>query len=148
MSNTFIQFGKKARGNVTRPLVLWAIIMAVVLFFWEANPSGKSTTDWIGVVSTLLLGIYLGWQRRTAAVFVAPALSWTFAWFPLLVASMIHHGVIKGFFAGIFLDTIGWLAIGFVEFSALAVISFVVRVLRGGPQRSEPEVVIIDPSGH
>jgi hypothetical protein len=62
------------------------------------------------------------------------------------IASMIHFGVLKGFFLGLLIITFGWIAIGFVEFACLAIVSLLVRSLRGTP-RDEP-VVIIDPEHH
>jgi hypothetical protein len=147
MSNVIISVRERSRGNVTTPLLLWALAMAVVLFVWEASKSsaGVDHAYEAGLVVTTLLGVYLGWKRRSAATFVAPLVSWMFAWFPLLVASMIHHGILKGFFIGLVTITVGWIGIGFVEFAWLSVISFLVRMVRGGPQRKEPEVTIFGP---
>ena len=92
-----------------------------------------------------MLGLYLGWKRRSAAAFVAPLVSWLFAWFPVLVAAMIRRGVVVGFFDGVITVTIGWIGIGFVEFAWLSIVAFLVRLVRGGPDRKEPEVLIISP---
>jgi hypothetical protein len=59
------------------------------------------------------------------------------------IASMIHFGIVKGFFLGLLIITFGWIGIGFLEFASLAIVSLLVRSLRGTPQ-DEP-VEIIDP---
>ena len=119
--------------------------MAVVLFMLEAGVGSRVSTVWVGVAVTAVLGLYLGWQRRVAAVLVAPLVSWLFAWFPLVVAAMIHDGVGRGLFAGLFLVTIGWIGIALVEMLGLAAVVFVVRLVHAGPRRSEPDVVIYGP---
>jgi len=147
MSNVFVNVRQQARGNVTRPLVLWAMAMAVVLFVWQVSSTstGVDHAYEAGLVLTTLLGIYLGWKRRSAATFVAPLVSWMFAWFPLLVASMIHHGIFRGFFEGLATITFGWIGIGFVEFAWLTIVAFLIRLIRGKPQRYEPDVTIFGP---
>jgi hypothetical protein len=77
VSNVVIRFGDRAKGSVSAPLVLWALAMTVVLFIEVVAPSAAVTT-W-GFAVTAVLGIYLGWQRRLAAVMLAPFLSWLFA---------------------------------------------------------------------
>jgi hypothetical protein len=119
MSGVVFQVRERARGNVTTPMMLWASVMAVVIFVREAS-NGPHTGDiWVGVIATVLFGVYLGWRRRGAAVFIAPVVSWLFAWLPLWVAAMIHDGFFKGLFVGLFLVTIGWIGIGLVEFFGL-----------------------------
>jgi hypothetical protein len=59
---------------------------------------------------------------------------------------MVHFGVLKGFFLGLLIITVGWIGIGFVEFAWLAMVAVLVRSIRGTP-RDEP-VVIIDPDNH
>jgi len=147
MSSLYVNVRQSTRGNVTTPMVLWAIVMAVVLFYWEVSNSSTHHADaWLtGGVVTTLLGLYLGWKRRSAAAFVAPLVSWLFAWFPVLVAAMIRRGVVVGFFDGVITVTIGWIGIGFVEFAWLSIVAFLVRLVRGGPDRKEPEVLIISP---
>lgn len=140
-----IQFRERAKGNVTSAMWLWASTMAIVLFLIESRLASHTASVWIAVAVTALFGIYLGWRRRTAAVFVAPFVSWLFAWLPLWVAAMIHDGFISGLFRGLFLITFGWLAIGFAEFVWLAAVAFLVRVFRGPASRGEPDVVIIGP---
>ena len=128
-------------------MILWAIVIAVVLFLAEARIGSRSTETWIGAGVTALFGIYLGWRRRSAAVFVAPMVSWLFAWFPLWIAAMIQDGFIKGLFKGLFLITIGWIAIGGIEFLWLGAVAFFVRILRGSGGRRGPDVVIFGPNG-
>jgi hypothetical protein len=141
VSNVVIRFGDRAKGNVSAPLVLWALAMTVVLFIEVVAPSAAVTT-W-GFAVTAVLGIYLGWQRRLAAVMLAPFLSWLFAWFPMEVACMIHFGILKGFLVGLLTITFGWIGIGLVEFVWLGMVAMFVRAVRGGP--GSPDVVIIDP---
>jgi hypothetical protein len=137
-------YRERAKGNVSFPMVVWALAMTVILVMGIVTPSTTVTVS--GFAVTALLGIYLGWRRRFGAVIAAPFVSWFFAWLPMEIASMIHFGVLKGFFLGLLLITFGWIAIGFVEFAWLAMISLLVRSIRGTP-RDEP-VVIIDPEHH
>jgi len=129
-------------------MILWSSAMAVVLFLIESRLAPHAATMWVGVGVTGLFGIYLGWRRRTAAVFVAPFVSWLFAWLPLWVAAMIHDGVVNGFLRGLFLITFGWIAIGFGEFAWLTAMAFLARLFRGPASRDEPDVVIFSPRDH
>jgi hypothetical protein len=147
MSDVVFQVRERARGNVTTPMMLWATVMAAVLFLGEAHLGSRTATVWTGIVATALFGIYLGWRRRGAAVFVAPLVSWLFAWLPLWIAAMIHDGFFKGFFVGLFLITIGWIGIGFLEFFGLGAVTFVVRVFRGPGDTRGPDVIIFGPDG-
>ena len=141
MSNVVIQVKKRTRGNVSTPMVLWALAMTVILFLEVVAPSARVTLIGFGV--SALLGIYLGWRRRVGAVVAAPFVSWLFAWFPLEVASMIHFGILKGFFLGLLLITVGWIGIGFVEFVWLGMVALLVRAIRGSS--SDDSVIIIEP---
>jgi hypothetical protein len=145
VSNIVVEVRRRARGNVTAPMVLWAIVMAVVIFLMEVRWSGSSTPLVAGVVVTAAFGLYLGLARRTAAVLVAPVVSWFFAWPLLWIAAMIHHGFLKGFFAGLFLVTIGWIGIGFAEFVWLGLVALLGRTLRG--TRGGPDVMVFGPGG-
>src|ERR1019366_10662229 len=107
MSSAVFQFRDRARGNVSTPMVLWALAMTVILFIEVVAPSGGVTI--IGFAISALLGVYLGWRRRVGAVVAAPFVSWLFAWFPMEIACMIHFGILKGFFIGLFTITIGWI---------------------------------------
>jgi hypothetical protein len=141
------QVRERARGNVTAPMMLWATVMAVVIFLSEARWGSRTSVVWTGVIATVLLGVYLGWRRRGAAVFIAPMVSWLFAWIPLWVAAMIHDGFFKGIFAGLFLITIGWIGIGFLEFFGLGLVTFLVRMVRGPSPTDGPNVIIFGPDG-
>ena len=147
MSGMVFQVRERARGNVTAPMMLWASVMAVVIFVVEANRNKQPDAIWAGVIATALFGIYLGWRRRGAAVFIAPLVSWIFAWVPLWIAAMIHHGFVKGLFVGLFLVTIGWIGIGFLEFFGLGIVTFVVRIFRGPSNTRGPDVVVFGPDG-
>jgi hypothetical protein len=137
-------FRERARGNVSTPVVLWAIAMTVVLFMEIVNPSALLTV--CGFALTALLGGFLGWRRRMGTVVVAPFVSWLFAWFPMEIASMIHFGILKGFLLGLVIITFGWIAIGFVELAWLAMVAMLIRSIRG--HSPEDRVVIIDPEKH
>lgn len=139
--NAVFVYRERAKGNVSFPMVVWALAMTVILFMAIVTPSATVTIT--GFALTGLLGIVLGWRRRFGAVIAAPFVSWLFAWLPMEIASMIHFGIVEGFFLGLLIITFGWIGIGFIEFASLAIISLLVRSLRGTP-RDEP-VVIIDP---
>jgi hypothetical protein len=127
------------------PMVLWALSMAVSLFLLEARIGSRTGTYWFAVAVTAALGAYLGWRRRVGAVIIAPLVSWLFAWFPLVVAAMIHDGVLSGFFVGVFLITIGWIGIGLIEMVWMGMVAFLVRMIRGGRGGSS-EVIIFGPN--
>ena len=145
MSTVFYSLQERSKGRVTRPLVLWAFLMAIDLFCFEAQIGNSSTVRSAGLAITVALGIYLGWQRRSATAFIAPLVSWMVTWPPLWLATMIHEGFFKGFFKGLFLVTIGWIAIGGAEFVVLLVTSTIVRTLRGKKRDSVSDVVIFGP---
>jgi hypothetical protein len=134
-------FRERARGNVSTPVVLWAIAMTVVLFMEIVNPSALVTVS--GFALTAVLGGILGWRRRMGTIVVAPFVSWLFAWFPMEIASMIHFGILKGFLLGLVIITFGWIAIGFVELAWLGMVAMLIRSIHG--HSSEDRVVIIDP---
>src|ERR1700677_1537452 len=137
-------FRERARGNVSTPVVLWAIAMTVVLFMEIVSPSALLTVS--GFALTALLGGFLGWRRRMGTIVVAPFVSWLFAWFPMEIASMIHFGILKGFLLGLVIITFGWIAIGFVELAWLAMVAMLIRSIHG--HSPEDRVVIIDPDKH
>ena len=137
-------FRERARGNVSTPVVLWAIAMTVVLFMEIVSPSALLTVS--GFALTALLGGILGWRRRMGTIVVAPFVSWLFAWFPMEIASMIHFGILKGFLLGLVIITFGWIPIGFVELAWLAMVAMLIRSIRG--HSPEDRVVIIDPDKH
>ncbi len=139
--NVVFTVRERARGNVSTPVVLWALAMTVVLFIEVVNPSALVTIS--GFAITALLGALLGWRRRMGTVVVAPFVGWLFAWFPMEIACMIHFGILKGFLLGLLIVTFGWIGIGFVELAWLAMVAFFVRSLRGA--QSDDRVVIIDP---
>jgi hypothetical protein len=116
--------------------------MAVVIFCLEARVGSAHTVGLVGLVVTALFGALLGWRRRVAAVFVAPFVSWLWAWFPLWIAAMIHDGFFGGIAIGFFLVTIGWLGIGLAEVAVLGFFAFIVRALRGG---GDSDVIVFGP---
>ena len=141
-----VRICQRAKGNVSAAMVLWSIAMAVVLCAWELDPSHEGRSYLWGLIATVLFGVYLGWQRRGGAVFIAPFVSWSFAWAPLWVSAMIRHGFVKGLFVGLFLITVGWLLIGAGEFLSVGAVTLLFRALRGGgPRPGDREVVIFGP---
>lgn len=142
--NVVLTVRERARGNVSTPVVLWAIAMTVVLFMEVVNSSALLTVS--GFVITAALGALLGWRRRVGTVIAAPFVGWLFAWFPMEIACMIHFGVVKGFLLGLLVITFGGVGIGFVELAWLAMVALVVRSLRHAS--SDDRVVIIDPERH
>lgn len=143
MNGVVITVRDRARGNVTAPMVLWALAMTAVLFIDVVAPSAADTIA--GFAVSALLGAYLGWRRRMGAVFVAPLVNWVFAWFPMEIACMIHFGILKGFLLGLLIITFGWIAIGFGEFVWIAMVALFVRWIHGSSGRNDDSVVIIDP---
>lgn len=126
-------------------MVLWALAMTVVLFIGVVAPSATDTV--VGFGLTALLGAYFGWRRRMGAVFAAPLVNWLFAWFPMEIACMIHFGILKGFFLGLLVITVGWIAIGFVEFVWMWMVAALFRSLHRPSGRDDDSVIIIDPDG-
>ncbi len=137
--------GGRARQGATGAVVVWAVVTAVVLFMLEAHVGPRRGAEWVGCFATALLGGYLGWRRRVGAVFFAPLVSWFFSWPLLLIAAMIHDGPVSGFFVGLFLITIGWVAVGAVELIWLGAVALVVRALRGQRTPRDPSVVVYGP---
>lgn len=123
-------------------MTAWAILMAVVIFCLEARVGHADTVGGIGLVVSILFGALLGWRRRVAAVFVAPFVSWLWAWFPLWIAAMIHDGFFGGLAIGFFLVTVGWLGIGLLEAAVVGIAAVAVRAIRGG---GDDEVVVFGP---
>jgi hypothetical protein len=141
-----VQVRQRARGNVSAAMVVWSLAMTVVLAAWEISPASEGRAALWGVAATAVFGAYLGWRRRGAAVFVAPLVSWSFAWLPLWIAAMVRHGFFKGLFVGLFLITVGWLVIGTLEFLSLGAVTLLVRAIRGGgPGSGDGDVIIFGP---
>ena len=145
MNAVIYNFQERSKGKVTKPITLWAICMAIVIFCYEARYGNQHHIVDSGVILTVLLGLYLGWQRRSGSVFIAPLVSWVFAWVPLWIATMIHDGFIVGLFKGLFLATFGWIFIGGAELTVLLATSTVIRIFRSKRSNSEPEVMIFGP---
>src|ERR1700722_4180393 len=119
MDAVFVQVRSRARGNVTAPMIVWSIVMAVVIFMVEASHGAHHDALWVGFGAQALLGLYLGFGRRGAAAFVAPFVSWMVAWVSLWIAAMVRDGFLKGLFVGFFWITIGWGLMGGLEFATL-----------------------------
>jgi hypothetical protein len=129
-STIFVRVRQSARGRAGTALVAWSFVIAVCAFGVRA-PIHPRAFEIVAVTTTCLLGAYLGWRRRLGVIFAAPFVSWMFGWFPILVAEMIRDDPFKGFFVGLLVATVGWVAIGFVEFVTLFVIALPFRVLSG-----------------
>jgi len=143
----FIQVKNRARGNVTAPMIIWSVAMAVVIFMVEASHGAHHEALWVGFGATVLLGAYLGLRRRVAASFIAPLVSWTVAWVPLWIAAMIRDGFLKGLVVGFFWITIGWVLIGGLEFVTLFIVGSFLRLLRGSSGTRERDVIVYGPGG-
>ena len=138
----FVEVRRRSRGQVSGAMTAWAILMAVVIFCLEARVGRADVMGWIGVGASALFGALLGWRRRVAAVFIAPFVSWLWAWFPLWIAAMLHDGFFGGLAIGFFLVTVGWIGIGLLEAAVVGIVALVVRSLRGG---GDGDVVIFGP---
>ena len=144
MSNIVFQVQQRSKGKVSGPMTLWALIVAVSLSCIQLHTADNTVFVETALVATMFLGVYLGWQRRGGSVFIAPLVSWAFAWPPLWIAAMIHDGFVVGLFKGLFLITFGWVVIGGAEFMVLIVVSTIIRMFRSRAT-SQDEVVIFGP---
>ena len=133
--------GTRARGGWSFATGLWALVMAVVLALGEARPAGRGTDVIVGLIASAALGLVLGWRRRLGAVFAAPLLSWLVAWLPLVIASMVRHGVLGGLVVGALTVTVGWVVIGGTEFAVVGGVALLIARRRPG----DPRVVIYGP---
>jgi len=140
----FIALRQKTRSDVSGPTVVWALGMTFVLCTLIARTTNHHAATYLGIVLCVVYGAILGWQRRTGTVFVAPIISWFFAWVPLWIVAIISRGFIHGFFAGLFWDTVGWLLIGTGEFVLIGAVAAAVRLVRGSA-KDDATVTIIDP---
>lgn len=141
-----VRIRQHVRDYVTQATVLWAIAMAVVLVDWEVNPATDARAVLAGVLVTALFGVYLGWRRRWPYVFVAPMVSFFFNVLPLWIAAMVRHGVVKGLFVGLFLNTVGAALVGTAEFLCLAAVTLMVRRARGN-RVDDGDVIVCGPDG-
>lgn len=140
--NLVFDLRQRARTDASRAMMVWSFVMAVILTASIVTPSAGLTT--LGFVVSAIFGATLGWRRRMGIIVVAPFASWAVAWFPMEIASMVHWGVLKGFFDGLLLITVGWIAIGLIEMVWIFMVASLVRSLRRHPK--EPSVVVIDPT--
>lgn len=147
MNTVVIRVRERSRGNVGFTMVLWASIVTVVLFMLEARYGASTDVLWTGIGATALFGIYLGLRRRTGAAFIAPFVSWFFAWFPFIIAAMIHNGFFKGLGIGLLWITVGWIAIGFAEFALLFIVATLARLLTGSAGPRNSQTVVFGPGG-
>ena len=127
-SSVVIRVREYTKGSTGAATVMWSVLTAACLFGLRAG-IGRSFFGWALVIGTVVYAAYLGWHRRVGVIFAAPVASWLFAWFPIIVAEMIRDGFFRGFFVGLAIDTVGWLAVGTAEVAALLVISFPFRLV-------------------
>ena len=144
MSNIVFQVQQRSKGKVSGPMTLWALIVAVSLSCIQLHTEDNTVFVETALVATMFLGVYLGWQRLGGSGFIAPLVSWAFAWPPLWIAEMIHDGFVVGLFKGLFLITFGWVVIGGAELVVLIVASTIIRMFRSRAT-SQDEVVIFGP---
>jgi len=142
VNEVFVRFERHARRGASAPMFLWSLAMAVVLVSYEVTRHGRGGIVVVGVIATALFGVILGWRGRSALAVVAPFFSWLVAWFPLVIAAMVRHGVLAGLVIGILSVTLGWVVIGGLEMLELLLVARLVARLRG--ERS-PEVVVYGP---
>jgi hypothetical protein len=147
VSAVFIQVKNRARGNVTSPMIVWSVLMAVVIFMVEASHGAHHDALWVGFGATVLFGVYLGLRRRVAAAFVAPFVSWMVAWIPLWIAAMVRDGFLKGLVVGLFWVTFGWVLIGALEFATLFIVGSFMRLLHGSSGPRDRDVIVYGPGG-
>lgn len=129
MDGFVVTVRQRVRARVGAPLVAWSLVMAVVLVVEVVAPS--ATVTWAGFGVSALLGAYLGARRRVGTVLWAPVVGWMFAALPLVVACMVHFGVLKGFLIGVLLVTVGWVGIGFGEVLWIGLVALAVRSVVG-----------------
>ncbi|HQU26635.1 MAG TPA: hypothetical protein PLS29_06340 [Acidimicrobiales bacterium] len=141
MAGFVVTVRERTRAGVSLPLVLWAIAMAVVLVREVVAPSPSDVV--YGALASALLGAYLGVRRRVGTVLIAPLVSWLFAAPPLLIASMVHSGVVKGFLLGVLLVTFGWVGVALSEVVVVGLVALAARVISGG--RRERPIVYFEP---
>ena len=142
MSQFVIQIRQRARRGASAAMFLWSLVMAVVLVAYVVERHGRGGVVAVGIVATALFGAVLGWRERTGLAVVAPLFSWLVAWFPLVIASMVRHGVLAGLLIGFVTVTFGWFVIGGLELLELALVASLVGRLRG---HSGPNVTIFGP---
>lgn len=133
------------RGVPGVATIAWSIVMAVCIFGVAAHLA-PSFFEVLAITTTFLLAAYLGWKRSMGIIFVAPFISWLFAWFPLIVGMMIRGSIIGGFFYGALWATLGWVVIGGAEFVALFVMALPFRVVTSLVHHDE-RIVIERPWG-
>ncbi len=137
-----IRVREQTKGAPGIATFVWALVMAVCLFGIEARYA-RSFFEIVAVTITVLLGAYLGWHRRTGTAFVAPFVSWMFAWVPFVIAAMIHEGFLRGLLFGVFWITFGWVIIGGAELIVILAVAIPFRLLSGATHHTE--TIIIDP---
>jgi hypothetical protein len=141
MSTFIYRVGTKTRSNASLPMTLWALAMSVILTMGVVGE--KNLSLWLGAGVTSALGVWLGSRGKFGPVFFAPLVSWLFAWPLMWIAAMVHYGIAAGFFVGLFLVTIGFLGLGFVEFAWLFLITALVAKIF--TRSAHDEIIILAP---
>jgi len=146
VSAVFIQVKNRARGNVTAPMIIWAILMAVVIFMVEASHGAHHDALWVGFGATALFGVYLGLRRRVAACFVAPSsVGWS-PGYPCGLPRWCETDSSKDWpsaFSGD--DRLGHHRR--LEFATLFIVGSFIRLLRGSSGSRDPGVTVYGPGG-
>jgi hypothetical protein len=148
MANSIVvRVRRDVRGPVGGVIVLWSVVSTWSLFVLVAHREWNSAAAHTAVWSTVLLGVILGVQRRTAMAWIAPAVAWSLSWLPLAIACMFRFGFWRGLLAGAVVAVGGWIVVSTAQVAVLFTVSTVIRVaLR--PFRRRDDVVIIDPDHH
>jgi len=110
-------------------MIIWAILMAVVIFMVEASHGAHHDALWVGFGATALFGVYLGLRRRVAAA-SSPLRQLDGRLGTLWIAAMVRDGFFKGLAVGFSGDD-RLVIIGGLEFATLFIVGSFIRLLRG-----------------
>ena len=140
-----IRVRNEVRGPVGGAILVWAIVATWSLVLLIAHPDHHSGAAHTLFWSTIVLGVILGVQRRTAMAWIAPVVTWSVAWLPVWIAFMFRDGFLPGVFIGAVASAAGWILFGAATTPILFVVSTVVRLILR-PFRRTSDVTIIRPN--
>lgn len=130
-STFVIRVRETTRGSAGVATALWSTCMAICLFGVAAYTfHGAHRFELLGVVATVAYAAYLGWRRRMGVAFVAPFVSWMFAWLPVWLGAVVRRGF-WGIIDGFLYITIGWIFVAALEFLAIVAVGTPFRLLSG-----------------